>query len=145
MKFNIVITIISYWIVYASVSGVIEAYIWTLNARNPVSKKQNGDIHSYFLIQRFVVWVLAFGLFLALTKDKYSTIAFAIALFLSFPFFHLGAMYHMRNKLDGSYPHGFSSDPSPTSQAKINISFSSRFLLLVGAVILFSAILILKV
>lgn len=145
MKLNVVIALISYWIVYAMASGAIEAYLWTLNARNPVSKKQNGDIHSYFIIQRFVVWVLTFGLFLALIHEKYSTAAFAIALFLSFPFFHLGAMYHMRNKLDGSYPQGFFADPSPTSQAKINISFSSRFLLLIGSTILFSAILIFKV
>jgi hypothetical protein len=110
-----IIVICLYWV---SV-GFVDAILWSTKGANATKYNE----HIVLLFGR-VLFLLA-----ACMTFNWWTILAGILLF---PFFHNGAYYAGRKKIDNSYPNGWWSQPSTGSTAKINYSLKSRVLLAVA-------------
>jgi hypothetical protein len=139
-----IIIIINYiiWLFCPIVDGLTEAFLWTLNARNPMPKNRNSAIHKAFLAQRTAWWVSSIAITFFSCHDWAITIAYGISIALIFPFFHNGIMYETRNVLDGSYKDGFFSDPSDTSEAEINITYRLRLIWAIISMLIFATLIV---
>ena len=87
------------------------------------------DIHGYFVTRRSAVWVMV---------ALFAGIPTAVACVLMFPLLHNGAYYSRRNDLAGSlYARRWSEEPSATSTARWNFSYSERcWYVVIGIIIL---------
>jgi len=114
------------------ISGITEASLWHLNSFLPMNKENNKKLHSLWITQRTlfglltiiptIIFCVYFGQYLIM-------ILYPIALWLMHPFFHLGSMYEQRMELNPfieDYEKGWKSDPSSTSESKINIPYLAR-------------------
>lgn len=115
----------SVWIAFAIVCGILEALYYSRVYRHKI-KRIKFD-HAIFTGIRII----------AVLPLLYFTFSFSwqffvggILLMMVFPFFHDGAYYKMRNILDGVYPKGW-IDNTTTSDAKINLNFINRTILLI--------------
>ena len=137
-----IIIIINYisWLFCPIIDALTEGLLWTLNAPNPIPRKWNSYYHKAFLAQRFVWWLCSCAVTFFASHSWPITIAYGFAIGLVFPFFQLGVMYETRNKLDGSYKDGFFSDPSETSEAKINISYRIRLIWALASMLIFASL-----
>jgi hypothetical protein len=137
-----IIIILNYilWLFCPFIDGLTEGFLWTLNAPNPIPRKWNHGIHKAFLAQRFVWWLCSCAIIFFASNDWLITGLYGLSIGLVFPFFHLGVMYETRNMLDGSYKDGFFSDPSDTSEAKINISYRIRLIWALTSMLIFAAL-----
>lgn len=120
--------IIILWILYACLEAVREAYYYHLNciSDKPIEK----NLHSLFTVQRSVVLLILLFPF-HIDVDFFVLTG---ACFCVFPFFHDGAFYYMRNKLNPLiYPARWFAQ-STTSTAK-----STKFMTPVNRTILAAA------
>lgn len=114
------------------INGITEASLWHLNSFLPMSKDNNKKLHSLWVTQRTFIGLMTilpnllmcgyFGQYLIM-------VIYPIALWLMHPFFHLGSMYEQRRELNpfaDDYEKGWKSDPSSTSESKINIAYIAR-------------------
>jgi hypothetical protein len=114
------------------IGGITEASLWHLNSFLPMNKENNKKLHSLWVTQRTlfglltiiptIIFCVYFGQYLIM-------ILYPIALWLMHPFFHLGSMYEQRRELNPfieDYEKGWKSDPSSTSESKINIPYLAR-------------------
>jgi len=128
------------WIIVNVISGITEGTLWHLNSFNPVSKSDNYKLHAYWVAGRTFVGVLSIlpTIIFAGLYAKYLIIAFyPLSLWLMQPYFHLGSMYETRmqlNEFNIDYEKGWSSDPSSTSEAKINITYKARLSFLIMSI-----------
>jgi hypothetical protein len=114
------------------IGGITEASLWHLNSFLPMNKDNNKKLHSLWVTQRTlfglltiiptIIFCVYFGQYLIM-------VLYPIALWLMHPFFHLGSMYEQRRELNpfaDDYEKGWKSDPSSTSESKINIPYLAR-------------------
>jgi len=114
------------------IGGITEASLWHLNSFLPMNKENNKKLHSLWVTQRTlfglltiiptIIFCVYFGQYLIM-------VLYPIALWLMHPFFHLGSMYEQRRELNpfaDDYEKGWKSDPSSTSESKINIPYLAR-------------------
>lgn len=114
------------------IGGITEASLWHLNSFLPMNKENNKKLHSLWVTQRTlfglltiiptIIFCVYFGHYLIM-------VLYPIALWLMHPFFHLGSMYEQRRELNpfaDDYEKGWKSDPSSTSESKINIAYIAR-------------------
>lgn len=87
------------------------------------------DIHGYFVIRRSALWVIV---------AVCAGIPTAVGCILLFPFLHDGVYYSRRNDLNGNvYARRWSEEPSSTSTARWNFSYSERcWFAAIGTIIL---------
>lgn len=118
-----IIFFFSVWVLYALIEGGREGFYWHYKAI--ASDSYDFDLHPFFAVQRGIVLMIMYlGVAIQgyLLDDPYYVIAACVLLVantLLFSFFHNGAMYTMRNKLDKKiYPKKWFSQ-STTSQAKL--------------------------
>jgi hypothetical protein len=118
-------------IAYIVVSAKTEAVLFNnhiILARKEDNKPYK-DEHYWFIIQRTVVFLIAF---VAFSIPVYLITAAVYGLI--FPFIHDGFYYYFRNKLNPEvYPLGF-IDHSETTDAKISFRFIERLILFVCGV-----------
>jgi hypothetical protein len=95
-------------ILFFIVIGMLEGIMWH-DCVNIISVRQAKLLHIPLVAIRVMWFVLAYYI---LDND----VASITNLILCYPFWHLGIMYWMRNKLNPSiYKHGFFDVASPTS------------------------------
>lgn len=95
----------AFWQAFNAFMGYIEACYWyfrNIVVLSPIIEKsefaKNLNLHSaLFAVRVLVAGILCKG---NLHLPIFTQILFATALILSHPYFHLGTMYWMRNKLD---------------------------------------------
>ena len=114
-------TIFYSWIVFI-LFGWSEAFHWHYFANSPQKLKQLYE-HELWTAVRFVVHIPV-GVFL-FHQFGWFFILGVFGLVTSSVFFHDGAYYYWRNKLDGSYPKGWKSY-STSSTAKFTFDYSDR-------------------
>lgn len=98
--------------------------------RAPSPRQANWpDIHGYFVIRRSALWIIV---------ALFAGIPTAVGCILLFPFLHEGAYYSRRNDLNGNvYARRWSEEPSGTSTARWNFSYSERcWFAAIGTIIL---------
>lgn len=129
--------IIFFWILFAAVSGVTEAVLFSNNVILANSKKKEWqDEHFWFTTQRFIVYlILIRNLHLA------ECILLGLAFFAVFPFIHDGVYYTVRDIIyPGSYPKRF-LDNSTETDAKLSFGDVARVsLFLIGVAIIIATI-----
>lgn len=115
------------WILYSLFEGIREAYFWHYKATTKSLVKI--ELHPLFYMQRIIVF------FILLMYIKFVWLPFilyGLSLALIQPFFHNGMYYSLRNKIDNTYPKGW-SDQSTTSTAVMTkfLTYRNRIILLV--------------
>ena len=125
------IWIYSIWIVFALISGLLEAYYFSAVYNKVINKASY--VHEKFTLVRGLVAVCILYLFTGIT---WQVLFIGASLMVIFPFFHDGVYYMTRNKLDGVYPLGF-RDHSTTSDAKFNFDYNQRWWLVWFGFLLF--------
>ena len=120
------------WILFASVTGVLEAYYFRRRRRVNV---YGYNIHVWFTIIRSIV-AAPLCLYILFKYGILESVLTASIFVLVFPFFHDGFYYSFRELLRaGTYPKYF-IDQSTTTSAKISLKFSLRAtLLIIGLII----------
>lgn len=130
-----IITILVYliWWAFLMCSSNFESKYWAL--RNKTSNIFNSkNEHTVLTYMRILIGI-PLSVILFYYYGWYCLFGI-ISMILSAPFFHDGAYYYFRNKLDGSYPKGF-KDVSHTSTAKLpTLEYSIRLMLLIHTTIL---------
>lgn len=101
------------WQIFNALMGIIEGAYWHFRNivvlddkifKTPYALKL--DLHPYLLALRFLIAISIMKDFII--SPIYTQILFATALLISQPFFHLGMMYWIRNKLNSrTYEKGF--------------------------------------
>ena len=115
------------WIIFASVSGVLEAYYFRRRRR---ARVKGYDIHVWFTLCRAIV-AAPLCLYILFKHGILQSVLTASIFVLVFPFFHDGFYYSFRELLRaGTYPKYF-IDQSTTTSAKISLKFSLRAILLI--------------
>ncbi len=115
------------WQAYAILEGIREGYYFHFKNTNKDVKVY--ELHPLFSVQRALFCIAV----LVCTQD----IWLAVSLPFLFSFWHDGAYYIQRNKLDPHiYPLKF-TDYSTTSTAKIELNFEKRVWLFVIGLLLF--------
>jgi hypothetical protein len=114
---------------YAHVHGYTNAFLYGRKGADSLP----GNEHVYLTIERAAVWLLPiiaclqlmlFGYFLTFRLGVYSLVLELVAGAMAFSFFHNGAYYLMRDRIDGT-SHGFCYQ-SPTSTAVLEFSYTQR-------------------
>ena len=120
------------WILFASVTGVLEAYYFRRRRRVNV---YGYNIHVWFTIIRSIV-AAPLCLYILFKYGILESVLTASIFVLVFPFFHDGFYYSFRELLRaGTYPKYF-IDQSTTTSAKISLKFRLRAtLLIIGLII----------
>lgn len=104
------------WCLVAIADGIRDAYTFH---RNPPRIASRIDPHALFNMHRTAITLVFMVVLYPMLESFWLCLAFTFALGLLFPFFHDGAYYTYRNKLDpGLYPRGW-LDWSTTSTAKL--------------------------
>ena len=120
------------WIIFASVSGILEA-IYFSKRRKLIVKGL--DIHVWLTVIRSIV-ATPICLYVFFTVGLLESLLTGLQFVLVFPFFHDGFYYSFREVLrKGTYPKYF-FDQSTTTSAKISLKFSFRAILLIIALII---------
>lgn len=120
----------SFFMGVGTFKGRFEALLWHCNVH--AGDVLNKDYHPEFAAERSVLFMASFSpiavMVLAFVHAYYWVLLFfPLALFFSYPFFHNGAKYAMRNNLSPRlYPERWKSEPSKTSIARMNLSWKQR-------------------
>ncbi len=111
------------FIIYALIEGFREGFYW--HFKNTSKNKCEFEIHPIFSAQRGIVLLILMVLILVLFNPLLAILNL-VSNMLIFSYFHNGAMYITRNKLDEFvYPLGW-RDQSTTSTAKMTSIFTYR-------------------
>lgn len=124
---NIAVIIITWLLVmwYGKMDGIWEAMYWHIRSRKV--EDLGVDEHSLFSLERIVVGALAMMAYAVQIQNIPMIITQAVAITISFPFYHNGHMFKERHRLNPLiYLDGFMSDPSSTSTARHNFSYVVR-------------------
>jgi hypothetical protein len=103
------------WVLYATMEGMREAYYYSMKLKAVISTQKSSAFtkeHTMFTIQRAIALGIAAAGLISLGIAGALLVIGACC----FPFFHDGAYYVTRHKLDGIYPDGWFSQ-STTSTA----------------------------
>ena len=115
------------WIAYSLLEGFREGFYFYFKTNSSI--ENNYVIHPAFTIQRGLT-LLIIGGFLFFIINWWS-ILIVTTLAMTFTYFHDGAYYLTRHKLNNNdYPKGW-KDESTTSTAKINMNYKVRTILMV--------------
>jgi hypothetical protein len=123
------------WIANAIAEGYVEAGYWHYKYTRKGTRKPLFE-HQVWTLQRGIVMVLL-GYLMWNYLDWYSIFG-CVGMMFVFPFFHDGAYYYYRNKLDGSYPKGW-KDYSTTSTAKFSANYQFRVFMVIVSLVFFIA------
>lgn len=118
----------------AIIAGVIQAFIYGKKGADSLPSNE----HAWFGTERLLVWWSV----LMASVNPIGWLILSVPML--YPIFYNGAYYQMRNRIDGSYPKGWRSDPSKTSTADFNLSFKVRIVAAIMGIVYISIILTLK-
>jgi hypothetical protein len=126
----LLVTVHLLWLCYMLFEGLREGFYW--HFKNHSRVQCDYEIHPVFAAQRGIVFLITFLLFLSKFELAPSMI-FTFSLMLIFSYFHNGAYYLTRHRLDKKlYPKGW-KDQSITSTARMTkiMMYRNRTLLMI--------------
>lgn len=115
METIILILIYLAWLSFSTAQGIREAWFFHYKYDSGYTKY---DPHAIFTWSRISAILLSASCFMYYNWWIYGLLV--ISLILLFPFWHEGAYYYKRNKLDNCYPYGWFTNNN-TSTAKLSI------------------------
>lgn len=124
------------WQVFALLMGYMEAIFFHVADYGKLKEfnRLYSDIHIHLTLIRYVVFVCMF-----IDLNTIDMIVLMPIAAITFPFFHDGVYYAIRNKLLNSiYTKGFFDSPSVGSTAKTKLSFRQRTILFIIGFVLWS-------
>lgn len=133
MENLIIYTGVIIWIVFAVLSGFVEANMFHKNTKLAAEfkEKHNFDIHILFNTVRFIFGLIVITTIFLLT-DIIEAVYCTLNFICMFPFFHDGAYYYRRNKLSKNriYKKKW-FDQSRSTSATFSLGSSIRLFLLI--------------
>lgn len=124
------------WQIFAACMGYMEGIFFHLADyfRLREFNKAHKDIHIHLTIVRFMMFVCMFS-----GLGMRNMLFFTPIAAMTFPLFHDGVYYAIRNKLYSKvYPKRFFDSPSPTSTAKTSLTFKERAILFLSGLVIWS-------
>lgn len=121
-----------FWMLYSLTEGVREGFYW--HYENKCKRICDFDVNPMFHFQRLLV-IFVSGGFLFHTVGWYSVLSL-LSMSLMFIFFHNGAYYYTRNKLDHNmYKNGWKDESATIPRLSILMKNKIRTLLMILGVL----------
>lgn len=132
MKLQYIIILI--WISFSLMCGIGEAFYF--NRKRIKIIVHSLDIHFWFTLFRSII-AISLGIVIIKEVGLLESLLMGAIFIITFPFFHDGAYYTIRELLrKGTYPK-YWFDQSTTTSAKFSFNITIRIILLILALIIF--------